>query len=168
VFEVAVTYLVRSTAAGEEVLLGRKLTGIGAGRVVGPGGKLEPDETAAEAAAREVHEEVGITVSVAALQPVARLAYEFPHRPQWSQASTAFLAHDWSGEPVPSLELAPEWFPLADLPLDRMWDDARLWLPRAIRGRFVRASCVYAQDNSSVASWTEEGIADIRTGLETA
>ncbi len=150
------TYLLRSTAAGEEVLLGRKLTGIGAGRVVGPGGKLEPDETPAEAAVREVGEEVGITVTTAALQPVARLEYEFPHRPQWSQASTAFLARDWSGEPLPSRELAPEWFPVGELPLDRMWDDARLWLPRALSGSFVRAACVYAEDNSSVASWAEE------------
>jgi 8-oxo-dGTP diphosphatase len=158
VFEVAVTYLLRATPAGDEVLLGRKLTGIGIGRVVGPGGKLEPEETAAQAAAREVREEVGIAVAVHALQPVARLAYEFPHRPAWSQASTAFLARDWSGEPVPSRELAPEWFPVDDLPLDRMWDDAKLWLPRALSGRFVRAACVYAEDNSSVSSWSEEGI----------
>jgi 8-oxo-dGTP diphosphatase len=156
VFEVAVTYLLRSTPAGEEVLLGRKLTGIGTGRVVGPGGKLEPDETAAEAAVREVLEEVGIFVAPGALQPVARLTYEFPHRPEWSQASTAFLAREWSGTPEPSRELEPEWFPLASLPLGDMWDDARLWLPRALAGDFVRAFCSYAEDNRSVAEWSEE------------
>lgn len=156
-FEVAVTYLLRNTPSGDEVLLGRKLTGIGMGRVVGPGGKLEPDETAAEAAAREVLEEVGIVVTAAALRPVARLAYAFPSRPEWSQSSTAFLAREWSGSPLPSRELDPAWFPLASLPLDDMWDDARLWLPRAITGRFVRASCSYAEDNSTVASWSEEG-----------
>jgi 8-oxo-dGTP diphosphatase len=156
VFEVAVTYLLRSTPAGDEVLLGRKLTGIGTGRVVGPGGKLEPDETAAEAAVREVLEEVGIVVGPGALEPVARLSYEFPHRPEWSQASTAFLARQWSGTPVPSRELEPEWFPLDSLPLDEMWDDARLWLPRALAGNFVHASCSYAEDNRSVAEWSEE------------
>ncbi len=154
-FEVAVTYLLRSTRGGDEVLLGRKLTGLGAGRVVGPGGKLEGDETAAEAAAREVLEEVGISVAVGALQPVARLSYDFPHRPSWSQASTAFLAREWAGEPVPSAELDPAWFPVGDLPLDEMWDDARLWLPRALAGGFVSAECAYAADNSSVATWTE-------------
>ena len=167
-FEVAVTYLLRATPAGSEVLLGRKLTGIGVGRVVGPGGKLEPDESPADAAAREVREEVGITVAVDALQPVARLEYEFPHRPAWSQASTAFLAREWSGEPMASAELAPEWFPIGDLPLERMWDDAKLWLPRALEGRFVRAACVYAADNTSVASWREEGIAVPDSRLESA
>jgi len=157
-FEVAVTYLIRSAPGGNEVLLGRKLTGLGAGRVVGPGGKLEGEETAAEAAAREVLEEVGILVPVGVLQPVARLSYEFPHRPQWSQASTAFLAREWAGEPMRSEELDPAWFPVADLPLDEMWDDARLWLPRALAGEFVSAECSYAADNSTVDSWTEAGI----------
>lgn len=154
-FEVAVTYLLRPGVDGEEVLLGRKLTGIGAGRVVGPGGKLETEETAAEAAAREVLEEVGIAVAVSALTPIARLAYEFPHRPEWSQTSTAFLARDWVGEPRPSRELEPSWFPVARLPLENMWDDARLWLPRALSGEFVLASCSYADDNTSVAAWDE-------------
>jgi 8-oxo-dGTP diphosphatase len=156
VFEVAVTYLLRSTPAGDEVLLGRKLTGIGTGRVVGPGGKLEPEETAAEAAVREVFEEVGLVVATAALQPVARLSYEFPHRPEWSQASTAFLARDWTGTPVPSRELEPAWFPLATLPLAEMWDDARLWLPRALSGDYVSAFCSYAEDNRSVEQWNED------------
>jgi 8-oxo-dGTP diphosphatase len=155
VFEVAVTYLLRSGADGDEVLLGHKLTGIGTGRIVGPGGKLEQEETAAEAAAREVLEEVGIAVAVAALNPIARLAYEFPHRPEWSQTSTAFLARDWQGEPVPSRELEPAWFPVARLPLGDMWDDARLWLPRALAGEFVRASCSYAADNTTVEEWIE-------------
>ncbi|BDZ47096.1 NUDIX domain-containing protein [Naasia aerilata] len=154
-FEVAVTYLLRPGTDGDEVLLGRKLTGIGSGRVVGPGGKLEGEETAAEAAAREVLEEVGVSVAVAALTPVARLVYTFPHRPEWSQTSTAFLARDWRGEPVPSRELEPAWFPVGRLPLGEMWDDARLWLPRALTGEFVQASCSYAADNTTVAEWDE-------------
>ncbi|MGD8193594.1 NUDIX hydrolase [Herbiconiux sp. P18] len=35
-----------------------------------PGGKIDPGETAAEAAAREAHEEVSITVDPAALEPL--------------------------------------------------------------------------------------------------
>ncbi|MCU1438521.1 MAG: hypothetical protein JWP66_1608 [Naasia sp.] len=156
-FEVAVTYLLRATPAGFEVLLGRKLTGIGTGFVVGPGGKLEPGEDAATAAAREVLEEVGITVAPAALRRIAELDYTFPHRPAWSQRSTAFLASDWSGEAAPSRELVPTWFPLTELPLDRMWDDARLWLPRALAGELIRADCAYGVDNQSVVAWSERG-----------
>ena len=36
---------------GEEVLLIHKKTGLGAGKINGPGGKLEPGETALESAA---------------------------------------------------------------------------------------------------------------------
>ena len=39
---------------GERVLLIRKKTGLGSGKINGPGGKLEPGETAREAAVREI------------------------------------------------------------------------------------------------------------------
>ncbi|MCU1569765.1 MAG: hypothetical protein JWR33_506 [Naasia sp.] len=158
-FAVAVTYLLRMTPTGTEVLLGRKLTGIGAGRIVGPGGKLEPGEDAATAAAREVEEEVGISVAAPDLVRVAELAYDFPHRPAWSQRSTAFLATRWTGDARASAELVPSWFPVAELPLGEMWDDARLWLPRALAGDLVRAECTYAEDNRTVLGW-REGEAD--------
>jgi len=152
-FAVAVTYLIRRGEAGDEVLLGDKLTGIGTGRLVGPGGKLEAGETAEHAAVREVAEEVGIRV--VSLTRIAELAYSFPHRPAWSQSSTAFVSRDWSGEPAGSRELEPRWYPIDAIPFERMWDDARLWLPDALGGRFVRAECSYAADNSTVASWHE-------------
>lgn len=151
----AVTYLIRATTAGPEVLLGEKLTGIGRGKLVGPGGKLEAGESADEAAVREVAEEVGLTVDIEAVTPIARLEYSFPHKPQWSQSSTAFLATRWSGEPQASRELAPRWFALDALPLDRMWDDARLWLPRALAGDFIHALCSYGPDNDAVETWNE-------------
>ena len=59
---------------------------------------------------------------------------------------------------MPSEELDPAWFRVADLPLGEMWDDARLWLPRALSGEFVAAECSYAADNSTVDTWTEAGI----------
>ena len=44
----------------KKILLIRKKTGFGAGNINGPGGKLEPGETALEAALREVEEEISI------------------------------------------------------------------------------------------------------------
>lgn len=158
-FAVAVTYLLRQTSDGVEVLLGEKLTGLGSGKVVGPGGKLEAGETAVEAAAREVAEEVGLIVAPTALQRVAELRYTFPHRPSWSQRSTAFVAREWAGEPVPSSELRPAWHPVSALPLDRMWDDARRWLPRVLAGETLSVDCSYAADNDTVDTWRESPLA---------
>jgi len=44
-----------------QVLLIDKLTGIGQGKVNGPGGKIDPNETAEEAIIRECQEELHIT-----------------------------------------------------------------------------------------------------------
>src|SRR5258706_10439473 len=45
---------------GGQILLIRKKRGLGAGKINGPGGRLEPGETPADAALRETQEEVGV------------------------------------------------------------------------------------------------------------
>src|SRR6478672_12402914 len=142
-FEVAAVYVTREVATPDgprtEVLLGRKRTGLGTGRLVAPGGKLEPGETAVDAAIREVREEVGIEVAAHDLVPVAEIAYPFLDRPHASQVHRAFTASVFRGEPRASSELEPAWFPVASIPFDRMWADAARWLPRALAGEFVAA-----------------------------
>lgn len=159
-FEVSVVYLTRPpTTPGRdapiEVLLGQKLTGFGIGRLVGPGGKLEPGESSRDAAVREVFEEVGVRIREDDLVPIARIAYPFLDRPQFSQFSTAFTCARWAGEPRASSELAPEWFALDALPLDRMWADAVHWLPRALAGEFVEATFSFGVGDVMVgADWS--------------
>jgi 8-oxo-dGTP diphosphatase len=52
--------LTRHSPTGRrEILLGRKKTGFGTGKIVGLGGHVEPGETALEATVREVAEESG-------------------------------------------------------------------------------------------------------------
>ncbi|MEJ3403326.1 8-oxo-dGTP diphosphatase [Rathayibacter sp. YIM 133350] len=133
--QVCVCYLIRTDATGHrQVLLGRKKIGLGQGKYVGPGGKLEPGESAREAIVREVFEEVGLSVDPAELQERGRLRYLFPHREAWSQESTVFVSTAWQGEPRSSAELDPEWFDLDEVPLAQMWDDARFWLPGVLAG----------------------------------
>lgn len=150
--EVCVCYLIRETAHGAEVLLGRKLTGLGKGKLVGPGGKLELGESPVEAVVREVAEEVGVVVDVGALELIGELTYPFLHRTEWSQKSWAFVCREWLGEPRKSDELSPYWFPLSELPLDQMWDDAKFWLPAALSGEFVRATYVFGSDSKATVS----------------
>ena len=150
--EVCVCYLIRESDNGTEVLLGRKKTGLGSGKLVGPGGKLEGSESPLEAVRREVEEEVGVRVDTDSLELVGELTYPFPHAPKWSQRSWAFICRAWGGEPMESDELRPEWHPMSALPVDQMWDDAKYWLPTALAGNRVVATFSFGPDGATVES----------------
>jgi len=146
--EVCVVYLLRDGGGGREVLLGVKKTGLGLGKVVGPGGKLHEGESPVAAAGREVLEETGLTVID--LRPAGVIDYFFPTRPAWSQRSHVFVCEAWHGVVTESDELAPAWMPVADVPYDRMWDDARRWLPEVLRGGTVASSFTFGPDLATV------------------
>jgi 8-oxo-dGTP diphosphatase len=147
---VAVCYLLRATAHGDEVLIGRKLTGLGVGRLVAPGGKLQAGESPEEAIVREVAEETGIAIDTDALEARGVIEYDFPSRPEWSQRSFVFVCRGFAGEGEPSSELDPGWYRVADVPFDGMWDDARVWLPGVLAGGRVGASFEFGDDLATV------------------
>ncbi len=151
-YDVVVVYLVREKRrlfrSTTEVLVGRKLTGLGVGKFVGAGGKVEPGESVREAAIREVREELGVQVDPNMLFPIAHMYYPFVDRPEWSQQSYAFVAYDWSGEPSASDELDPHWFEVSRLPFDDMWPDAAEWLPSALVGDYAEDTYRYYEDGS--------------------
>jgi 8-oxo-dGTP diphosphatase len=153
--QVCVCYLLRESAGGTEVLLGRKKHGLGVGNFVGLGGKLEPGESAVDAAVREVFEESGVIVAASDLEPRGLLSYWFPYREAWSQESNVFVCRTWQGEPRGSDELDPEWFALERVPYDEMWDDARRWLPAVLAGASVRRSFVFGEDLATVVEERE-------------
>ncbi len=135
------------------VLLGTKMRGIGMGNVVGVGGKLEAGETPVEALVREVWEESGLHLDAADLTAAAVIEYTFPARAEWSQRSYVFTASLPEGAvAVSSDELSLEWFDAP--PYERMWADAREWLPRVLSGEVLDASFEFAEDNATVASWS--------------
>ena len=153
-YDVCVVYLVRNsqTALGNrtEVLLGEKLTGLGAGKFVGAGGKLEPGESPVDAAVREVAEELGVVVAPADLEAISVITYPFVDRDEWSQRSHGFIARNWTGEPAASSELDPRWFDIAEIPFDRMWADAATWLPQALAGEFIERTIPFRADGTMV------------------
>ena len=155
-YDVCVVYLVREREVDgvvvAEVLLGEKLTGLGVGKLVGAGGKLEPGEDPRSAAIREVAEELGVTVDPTDLHPISRITYPFVDKADWSQRSFGFVTRAWTGTPTATAELAPRWFPRDRIPFDRMWADARLWLPRALAGEFVEATYSFRSDGVLVDS----------------
>lgn len=124
---------------GGRVLLIRKKRGLGAGKINGPGGKIEPGETALAAAIRETQEEIGVTP----LHVDERAVLHFQFTDGYSLRCTVFVAEDFDGEPMETVEATPMWFPLAAIPFEEMWADDRYWLPQVLAGRRVHGWFVF-------------------------
>jgi 8-oxo-dGTP diphosphatase len=143
-----------ANAGGQQVLLGLKKTGFGAGKVVGIGGHVEPGESVVQAICREVEEETGITVKAPDLIPAGTVEFVFPARPAWDMFTTIFLCRRFSGVATESSEIAPHWYPVGQLPHARMWADASHWLPQFLAGWRGHWRVVLNDDNETVASST--------------
>lgn len=114
-----------------QILLIKKLTGIGQGKVNGPGGKIDPGETAEQAIIRECQEELHITP----ISPykVGELHFAMSDIPDIH--CHVFMAADFIGEPTSTREAIPMWTALADIPYDQMWADDQYWLPQMLEGQ---------------------------------
>ena len=110
------------------LLLIRKKRGLGAGKINAPGGRIEPGETALEAAIRETREEVGVVPRH--LEKRGELHFQFLDG--YSLHCTVFLAQGCEGEPIETDEAAPFWCAMDALPYHEMWADDIHWLPLVI------------------------------------
>ncbi|WP_066331755.1 NUDIX domain-containing protein [Azohydromonas lata] len=80
--DVAVGVLIERDAAGREgrfLLTSRPQGKVYAGHWEFPGGKLEAGESVEEALRRELHEELGIDIDVAAVQRWKEEMFDYPH-----------------------------------------------------------------------------------------
>ncbi|HVS12971.1 MAG TPA: 8-oxo-dGTP diphosphatase [Thermoanaerobaculia bacterium] len=118
----------------QQVLLIRKKRGLGAGKINGPGGRLEPGESIAECAVRETREELLITPT--GLEHAGENLFQFVDG--YSIHVHVFRADGFTGTPSETAEAIPIWSTVGALPYDEMWEDDRLWLPHLLaRRRFV-------------------------------
>ncbi len=136
-----------------EVLLGLKKRGFGAGKFTGFGGKIEAGEDVKTAAGRELLEETGLIVAERDLEAYGRLTFLFPHQPSWSQVVHLFPVEKWTGKVVETAEMQPCWLSQNDLPWAQMWQDAPLWLPLVLVGERVTMTITFAEDNETVSSY---------------
>lgn len=122
-----------------QILLIEKKRGHGAGKVNGPGGKIEPGETPFECALRETEEELHIRAK--GVSKVAELWFQMSDYP--SILCHVFLAEDFEGTPTETDEAVPLWTPLDGIPYERMWADDRHWLPLILDGQTLLGKFVF-------------------------
>jgi len=127
---------------GGEVLLIRKKTGLGAGMLNAPGGRMEKGETPPEAAIRETREETGLTPE--SPQPAGSLLFYFTSG--YYQSCEVFSASGCRGEAVSTPEADPIWVPRDQIPYERMWEGDRLWIPLLLRGIPFSGKLIFAEE----------------------
>jgi len=114
---------------GKALLINKK-QGMGTGLVNGPGGHIELEETAIEAAYREFTEETGLVTKDLDYRGVLK----FQFKDGVSMIGYVYFGTEAEGTLKSSEETTPFWCDVKDLPYDKMWEDDVLWLPRALEG----------------------------------
>lgn len=115
---------------GGQVLLIVKKRGLGAGKINGPGGKIDPGETPLDCVIRETQEELEIT----ALRPIKLGELWFAMGDIPDILCHVFRSDDFTGTPTETEEANPLWANIEEIPYDQMWADDRLWLPLLLAG----------------------------------
>lgn len=122
-----------------KILLIEKKRGLGAGKINGPGGKIEPGETPLEAIIRETQEELVITPHT----PIKLGELRFSMSDCPDILCHVYRSEDFTGTPTETDEATPVWTALDEIPWTRMWEDDRHWLPLVIERRTFIGNFVF-------------------------
>lgn len=122
-----------------QILLGLKKRGFGQGRWNGFGGKVAEGETIEDATIREMEEECQIKVTQ--MEKFGILEFDAPHFDKVIIVHM-YKALQYSGEPIESDEMKPQWFHIDEIPLHLMWPDDTYWMPlfrqgKKFKGKFI-------------------------------
>jgi 8-oxo-dGTP diphosphatase len=112
----------------DEVLLAQRPEGKRlAGKWEFPGGKVEENESPEAALARELHEELGITVAQADMEPFWFLSHDYHKEFGFHLLMPVYLVRNWKGDPFPKEHAEIIWeLPREMHKLDMIEADAEL------------------------------------------
>lgn len=125
-----------------KILLIEKKRGLGAGKINGPGGKIDPGETALAAAIRETEEELCITPH--APRKLGELRFSMSDCPDI--LCHVYRSDDFTGTPTETDEAVPVWALLDQIPYQRMWEDDQYWLPLLLDNQSFLGCFVFEGD----------------------
>ena len=126
-----------------QVLLIHKKRGFGKGKINGPGGRIEPGETPRECAIREVGEE--LCIRPIGVRDAGLLHFQFIDG--FSIHGFVFTAVDYEGTPTETDEAIPIWYPVDNLPFERMWEDDPTWFPYMLSGQRFSGRYIFDGDH---------------------
>src|SRR3989339_946334 len=136
----------------DQVLLGMKKRGFGEGKWNGYGGKVRKNEMPRTALVREIKEESGLSIFEETLEKVGLIRFSFDGRQLFE--CHVFLAKKWQGEPQESEEMKPCWFPISQLPYEKMWAADSQWIPLILFGKKLEAELNFNGDGSEVKNFS--------------
>jgi 8-oxo-dGTP diphosphatase len=125
-----------------QILLIHKKTGLGAGKINGPGGRIDPGETPRQGAIREVQEELCVTPT--GVNEAGELYFQFVDG--YALYGVVFTGTGFEGELCETREAAPLWTSIDRIPYEKMWADDALWLPLLLQGRSFRGYFIFDGD----------------------
>lgn len=125
-----------------QILLIHKKRGLGAGKINGPGGRIEPGESPEQAAIREVEEELCTTPRE--VSKSGELYFQFLDG--LSLHVHVFRATGCTEVPQETYEAIPLWVGLDKIPYPEMWQDDPFWMPLMLDGTPFKGYFVFDDD----------------------
>lgn len=129
-----------------------KKRGFGVGKWNGSGGKVQSGETPEITAVREVKEEIGVGVDPRDLVKIGEVSYRNPD-PSWGMYVHIYIVRNWSGEPIETEEMKPQWFDPNEVLELPAWSDFKYLFPKIISQEKFKAEFVYTSDGNTVTSY---------------